>query len=159
MKAEVGQSVWIADFWSLIDSVVGKTLENGAAIVGIPNFINFVVFAFVSTFFAFSSHTTFTLDKGWSGSVFTKRIVQWVTEFWSALTFILITTFINRFRNWFIKDWARWNLRSGAIITLDLDNLPELTTLRASVFDNFVSFFVEFGWFWSTELSSVSTSG
>jgi hypothetical protein len=154
----MGQNVWIASFWCFGNGVVGETFVNGATISGVPDFIDFIRFAFMSTFFAFSSHAAFTLDKTWSGSIFTEGIIEWMAKFWSALTLVFITTFINSFRNWFVEDWTGWDFWSGAVFAVNLDDFPELTAFRVSVSNDFMSFGIEVGWFWSAEFSFVVAS-
>lgn len=112
----------------------------------------------VSTFFAFSSHATFTLNKDWGGSIFTEGIIEWMAKFWSTLTFVFVAAFVDRFRNWFVEDWTSWDFWSGAIFAFNLDDFPELTTFRVSIGNDFMSFGIEIGWFWSTEFSFVVAS-
>jgi hypothetical protein len=157
-ESEVGQNIWIASFWSFGNGVVGKTFVNGATISGVPDVVDFVGLTVVVTFFAFSGHATFTLNKDWGGSIFAEGIIEWVTKFWSTLAFVFVAAFVDRFRNWFVEDWTRWDFWSGAIFTINTDDFPELTTFRVSIGNDFMSFGIEVGWFWSTEFSFVVAS-
>jgi hypothetical protein len=157
-ESEVGQNIWIASFWSFRNGVIGKTFVNGASIGGVPDFIDFVRLTVMGTFFAFSSHATFALDKDWGSAIFTEGIIEWMTKFWGALTFVFVAAFIKSFRDWFVEDWARWDFWGGTVFTFNLDDFPELTAFRVSIGNNFMSFGIEVGWFWSTVFSFVSAS-
>jgi hypothetical protein len=98
------------------------------------------------------------LDKNWGGSVFTERIIERMAKFFSALTFVFIAAFINFFGNWFMEDWTSWDFWSDAVFTFNLDDFPELTAFRVSVGNNFMSFGIEVGWFWSAVFSFVGAS-
>jgi hypothetical protein len=67
----MSQNIWIALFSRFVNGVIRKTFVNGAPIFGVPDFVDFITFTIVSTFFTFSGHATFTLNKKWSGTIFT----------------------------------------------------------------------------------------
>jgi hypothetical protein len=64
------------------------------------------------------------LNKNWGGTVFTERIIEWVTKFWSTFTLVFVATFVDSFRDWFIEDWTRWNFWGSTVFTTDLNDFP-----------------------------------
>jgi hypothetical protein len=157
-ETESAQSVWITDFWPFRNGVIRQAFKNGATIGGVPDFIDLFWLTIVHAFFAFSSHAAFTLDKKWGGTIFTQGIIEWVTKFWGTLALVLVAAFVNSFRDRFVEDWTGWDFWSGAVFAFDLNDFPQLTAVRSSVFDDFMSFFVKFGWLWSAEFPSVVAS-
>ena len=67
----MSQNIWIALFSRFVNGVIRKTFVNGATISGVPDFVDLVGLTVMSTFFAFSGHATFALNKDWSGTIFT----------------------------------------------------------------------------------------
>jgi hypothetical protein len=123
-EAEVAQSVWITDLWPFRNSVIRQAFENSASISTVPNFVYSFWFTVVHAFFAFSGHATFTLDKSWSGTIFTEGIIEWMAKFWSAFTLVLVAAFVNSFRNWFVENLTSWDFWGGAVFTLNLNDFP-----------------------------------